>query len=133
LGPLHSGQQLKAVNQVYTVSGVSPGTSSSDLSGASYITRIFTDTPDAGQYDKVYLDFPYNGMSYRPYVAATNTLSKMAESVSLRGSGWSFASGTLSLSQQLGDSCYAGQTGTSVPNCSGTSTTGRFFTVHSKF
>jgi hypothetical protein len=95
------------------------------------VTRSFDDT--ANGVDTVYLDTPYAGMSYRPYVAATTTpsASKFNESVSIRGDGWAIASGTATIRQQMGAACFPGTSGTGC--ATGTATTGRFFTVNTKY
>lgn len=132
--------QISEQTQVYKVSV--------DQTNKNKVTRSFTDTLDANGIDVLYLDAPYLGMVYRPYVAATTTPSapSFSESVSLRGNGFGVSAGTATLAQQLGGINYGtsqspdwvatpctmpGQTFTRLTKvCDGISTTGRFFAIN---
>ena len=124
-------QQIKEQTQIYKVSSVSN----------NVITRNFTNAIDANGVDVVKLDTPYVGMTYRAYVASTSNSTNYNESVSIRGSGFAVSAGTATLAQQLGGIPTGGTiaTGCTMPgqvysiannSCSGTSTTGRFFTIN---
>ena len=124
-------QQIKEQTQVYKVSSVSN----------NVITRNFTNAIDANGVDIVKLDTPYVGMTYRAYVASTSNSTNYNESVSIRGSGFAVSAGTATLAQQLGGIPTGGTiaTGCTMPGqvytiatntCSGTTTTGRFFTIN---
>ena len=124
-------QQIKEQTQVYKVASVSN----------NVITRNFTNAIDANGVDVVKLDTPYVGMTYRAYVASTSNSTNYNESVSIRGSGFAVSAGTATLAQQLGGIPTGGTiaTGCTMPGqvytiatntCSGTTTTGRFFTIN---
>ena len=136
------GESLTNLNETYAITSVTKAAADYtplSLTGAAKASRYFTNTSangTAGATDTVYYDQPYIGMVYRPYVAASGSIAQQNESVSLRGVGWSISGSPLTLAQQLGTDCFYGYTGgtynaiqNTTNGCSGTSKTGRFFTV----
>ena len=140
------GESLSNYNETYAITSVTTGAATYtpySLTGAANASRYFTSTSNngvAGATDKVYYDQPYLGMVYRPYVASVSTsggtIAQSNESVSVRGVGWSISGSPLTLAQQLGTDCFSGQTGGTYnaatyqsTGCTGTTITGRFFTV----
>lgn len=133
-----TSEQVKEDTQIYTVVGQGSVTNS--------IRRTFSNKTNNGMTDQVVMDVPYPGMTWRAYVAASASVTGANESISLRGSGWSVASGTATLAQQIGGLTVNGNfytTFCTMPgeifdpanggSCTGTKTTGKYFTVNLKY
>lgn len=108
-------EKIQAQDESYTVTVVTPKAANTPAN----ITRVYASgAASAGASDVVYLDKPYVGMVFRPYVADSNG-KQFSEMSAIRGNGWAISGGTATLANQLQESFPTGQ--------------GRFFSVNLKY